>query len=160
MEEFLGEKPGGAVHHPAHYNRHPSGVECIDLVEQLPFNLGNAVKYMWRAGLKEPERSVEDLKKCIWYLERELQRTSANEARGRDFWSTPWSVRARWLAKKVRRAEVGTPFGAVVECVVDAMDACSVYRIRTPEQVAGEYCEAVRAATEAASVALRQATFA
>lgn len=40
------------VNHPKHYNDHPSGVECIDIVEHYNFNLGNAIKYIWRAGLK------------------------------------------------------------------------------------------------------------
>ena len=60
------------VDHPSHYNEHPSGVECIDIVEHMSFNLGNAVKYIWRAGLKGAER--EDLEKARWYLNRELER--------------------------------------------------------------------------------------
>lgn len=43
---------GSAVDHPAHYNSHPSGIECIDVVENMGFNVGNAVKYLWRADLK------------------------------------------------------------------------------------------------------------
>lgn len=61
---------GGAVNHPPHYNKHPSGVECIDIIEWLPFNLGNAVKYVWRAGEKGNE--IQDLEKARWYLEREI----------------------------------------------------------------------------------------
>jgi hypothetical protein len=61
------------VNHPKHYNSHGSGVECIDVVEHMNFNLGNAIKYVWRAGLKSPD-DVKDLKKAIWYLEREVQR--------------------------------------------------------------------------------------
>jgi len=41
------------VNHPDHYNKHPSGVECIDIVEHMSFNLGNAVKYIWRAGAEQ-----------------------------------------------------------------------------------------------------------
>lgn len=58
------------VNHPKHYNSHPSGVECIDVVEHFPFNIGNAIKYLWRCGLKGDE--VEDLKKARWYIEREI----------------------------------------------------------------------------------------
>jgi len=58
---------------PAHYKSHPSGVECITITEHMTFNLGNAVKYIWRAGLKSPN-AVEDLKKARWYLDRELSR--------------------------------------------------------------------------------------
>lgn len=63
------------VDHPPHYNAHPSGVECITVVEHMPFNLGNAVKYIWRAGLKAPD-AVKDLEKALWYVEREIARLS------------------------------------------------------------------------------------
>ncbi len=61
-----------SVDHPKHYNEHPSGVECIDVVEHFPFNVGNAIKYLWRAGLKGDR--VEDLRKAAWYVEREIER--------------------------------------------------------------------------------------
>jgi hypothetical protein len=63
------------VNHPKHYNDHPSGVECITIVEHFGFNLGNAVKYIWRAGLKNDV--IEDLKKARWYLDREISRREA-----------------------------------------------------------------------------------
>lgn len=67
-----------AVNHPSHYNAHPSGIECIDVVEHMGFNLGNAVKYIWRADLKD--NALEDLKKAQWYVEREIQkREKGNE---------------------------------------------------------------------------------
>ena len=59
--------------HPAHYNQHPSGVECIDIVEHFNFNTGNAIKYIWRAGLKS-DNAIEDLQKAKWYVEREIER--------------------------------------------------------------------------------------
>ena len=68
-----GSQPEETVNHPKHYNAHPSGVECIDIVEHMTFNLGSAVKYIWRAGLKS-ESAVEDLRKAVWYLEREIER--------------------------------------------------------------------------------------
>jgi len=61
------------VEHPEHYNQHPSGVECIEIAEGFNFNLGNAIKYIWRAGLKS-ESPAEDLRKAIWYVTRELER--------------------------------------------------------------------------------------
>lgn len=61
------------VNRPAHYTSHPSGVECIDVVETLGFNIGNAVKYLWRAGLKSPD-PVEDLRKAAWCVAREIAR--------------------------------------------------------------------------------------
>jgi hypothetical protein len=60
------------VNHPTHYNAHPSGVEAIDVVEYLTFNLGNALKYLWRKDHKG--RASEDAHKALWYLERELDR--------------------------------------------------------------------------------------
>lgn len=55
-----------------HYRRHPSGVECIQITEWMGFNLGNAVKYIWRAD--EKGEAIEDLIKARWYIERELLR--------------------------------------------------------------------------------------
>jgi hypothetical protein len=60
------------VNHPRHYTKHPSGVECIQITEHMGFNLGNAVKYIWRADLKG--KQVEDLKKAVWYINREIER--------------------------------------------------------------------------------------
>ena len=67
-----------AVDHPKHYNVHPSGIECIDIVEHMSFNLGNAVKYIWRAGLKSDDVRQE-LEKARWYVERELSRLASLE---------------------------------------------------------------------------------
>lgn len=64
------------VNHPAHYTSGPAHspcgkpIECIDVVEQLGFNLGNVVKYVWRSGLKGSY--LDDLKKARWYLDREI----------------------------------------------------------------------------------------
>jgi len=60
------------VNHPAHYTAHPSGVECITITEHMCFNLGNAVKYIWRADLKGS--ALEDLKKAAFYIAREIER--------------------------------------------------------------------------------------
>lgn len=61
-----------AVNHPAHYNGHPSGVECIEIVEHMGFNLGNAFKYGWRYTSKGDP--TENLQKMVWYLDREIAR--------------------------------------------------------------------------------------
>lgn len=61
-----------AVDHPKHYNAHPSGIECIDVVEHMGFNLGNAMKYIWRCD--EKRDAIEDLKKARWYIDREIQK--------------------------------------------------------------------------------------
>lgn len=60
------------INHPSHYTSHPSGVECIDVTEHYGFCVGNAIKYLWRAGLKGD--AIEDLKKARWYIDREIRR--------------------------------------------------------------------------------------
>lgn len=70
-----------SVDHPSHYNAHPSGIECIQVAEHMNFCCGNAVKYIWRAGLKSPD-PIEDLKKAAWYIEREIKRLQAQNSTG------------------------------------------------------------------------------
>ena len=60
------------VNHPSQYTDHPSGVECITVTEHMNFNVGNAVKYLWRAGLKG--NAALDLEKAAWYIQREIIR--------------------------------------------------------------------------------------
>jgi len=67
--------PLDLINHPPHYTAHPSGVECIQITEHMNFNIGNAVKYLWRFGLKSSD-SLEDLKKARWYVDREIARLS------------------------------------------------------------------------------------
>lgn len=59
------------VNNPKHYTEHPSGVECITVTEHMNFCLGNAIKYLWRADLKN---GLEDLEKARWYINREIER--------------------------------------------------------------------------------------
>jgi len=66
------------VNNPAHYKSHPSGVECIQITEHMGFNLGNAVKYIWRSDLKG--NATEDLRKAAWYINREIERREKNNA--------------------------------------------------------------------------------
>jgi hypothetical protein len=63
------------VNHPSHY-RKDTGFEVIDVIEawDLGFHLGNSVKYIARCGRKNPENHVEDLKKAMWYINREIER--------------------------------------------------------------------------------------
>lgn len=63
------------VNHPTHYtDGWSNGAEVIDITENLDFNRGNAVKYIARAGKKDPEKELEDLQKAEFYLKREIQR--------------------------------------------------------------------------------------
>lgn len=68
------------VNHPKHYNSHPSGIECIDVIEHMTLNTGTAVKYLWRAGLKPGENTLYDLKKALWYVNREIERVEKEVA--------------------------------------------------------------------------------
>jgi hypothetical protein len=70
------------VNNPKHYTSHPSGVDCIQITEHMGFNLGNAIKYIWRADLKSD--AMEDLRKAEWYIRREIEkRTKIEEECGK-----------------------------------------------------------------------------
>jgi hypothetical protein len=75
------------VNHPKHYNSHPSGIECIDVVEHMGFNLGNAIKYIWRAD--EKGKSLEDLNKACWYITREIEKREKKLERIKDTFRPP-----------------------------------------------------------------------
>lgn len=62
-----------AVNHPAHYN--VGKIEVVEFIEdqKLCYHVGNALKYICRAGRKDPAKTVEDLKKAIWYLQRRIE---------------------------------------------------------------------------------------
>ena len=92
------------VDHPRHYNAHPSGVECIDVVEHLGFNVGNAIKYLWRAGQKGS--AIEDLRKAKWYVAREL-------------WGS--QRRAQSLDEGLVRAFVDAETNIVIASIVDGL---------------------------------------
>lgn len=70
---FMPPETSDAVNHPKHYTSHPSGVECIEITEHMNFNVGNAFKYLWRAGLKS-DNPIQDLSKAVWYAQREIKR--------------------------------------------------------------------------------------
>lgn len=80
-EEHLSGKSSSPVVHPKHYNvsearclscNHP--IECITVIEVMPANVAAAVKYLWRAGVKDPAKHVEDLKKARQYIDFEIAR--------------------------------------------------------------------------------------
>lgn len=82
MKSPVDHKDGSAedlVNHPPHYTSSPAacacgrGVECIQITRHMNFNLGNAFKYIWRAGLKTDD-AVQDLEKSIWYIQDEIKR--------------------------------------------------------------------------------------
>ena len=63
-----------AVNHPKHYISDPSGIECIQITRHRNFNIGNAIKYLWRAGLKDGNSDIQDLQKAVWYIQDEIER--------------------------------------------------------------------------------------
>ena len=62
------------VDHPAHYNQHSKGIECIDVIEEFPANLAMAIKHLWRAGLKPGQTEDQDFDKAIWYIQRQKEK--------------------------------------------------------------------------------------
>lgn len=72
METVPGYLADDEVAHPAHYTSHASGIECIEITRHMSFNLGNAVKYIWRAD--EKGSPVTDLEKAVWYIQDEIAR--------------------------------------------------------------------------------------
>ncbi len=72
-DEQREEELDDMVNNPPHYTQHPSGVECISITEHYNFNIGNAIKYLWRSDEKHDDAG-EDLKKAAWYINRELNR--------------------------------------------------------------------------------------
>jgi hypothetical protein len=82
------------VNHPPHYNVHPSGLEAIEICRERSFNIGNVIKYCWRAGEKGSE--LEDLRKALWYLTDASKGLSVDEPK--------LSSRAQWLIARVVQA--------------------------------------------------------
>ena len=62
------------VNHPKHYISDPSGIECIQITRHRNFNIGNAIKYLWRAGLKDGNSDIQDLQKAVWYIQDKNER--------------------------------------------------------------------------------------
>ena len=70
------------VNHPSHYTS--GSIEVIDYIEdqKFPYHLGNAVKYISRAGKKNPEKTVEDLNKAVWYINRYIELLEKEQQKG------------------------------------------------------------------------------
>lgn len=85
------------VNHPPHYTSHPSGVECIQITEHMNFNLGNAVKYIWRAGLKSDDPTT-DLLKAVFYINREVVRMNGAKPSAAE--ESPRQGRPKLVAKR------------------------------------------------------------
>ena len=79
--ERVDEEPIDMINHPPHYRR--GGLECLDVIEKLDwgYHLGNMLKYVWRAGRKDPMTELEDLKKGRFYLNRHIAAVTVRERR-------------------------------------------------------------------------------
>lgn len=73
------------VNHPKHYTSHPSGIECIEITRHYCFSIGNAIKYLWRAGLKteggmtDKAKEIQDLEKAIWYIKDRIKQLKGKD---------------------------------------------------------------------------------
>lgn len=77
-----GKQKGDHINHPAHYTT--GTIEVIDFIEdkQLNYCRGNIVKYVVRAGIKDPKTELDDLKKAKWYIEREIKEVERRRSNG------------------------------------------------------------------------------
>lgn len=79
VQEGMANKTNDMVNHPKHYTSHPSGIECIEIIRYYCFAIGSAIKYLWRAGLKQEqgmddkEKEIQDLEKAIWYIKDRIK---------------------------------------------------------------------------------------
>lgn len=85
MDDFRPTVVGDAVNHPKHYNSGPACVcgrtiECIVVARIRDFNIGSALKYLWRHGLKDSAPEAQDLRKAIWYIRDEHTELSLRRA--------------------------------------------------------------------------------
>lgn len=78
-----------AVNHPKHYLSHPSGVECIEIVRDMSFNCGNAVKYLFRSEHKG--KAMQDTQKAAWYIRDEIRRALSGRVQTRDHEVEQWA---------------------------------------------------------------------
>lgn len=100
MATTQSEDPNERVNHPRHYNQHPANIETIELIEHLPCNTSNAVKYIWRCGLKTTDTPRRDLESALWYTRRERDRIRLFELSAEDR-ASKTDVVWRSLAKRI-----------------------------------------------------------
>jgi len=109
------------VNHPKHYNQHPAGIECIDIIRHYTCDIANAIKYLWRAGLKpemgkeDAEKEIEDLKKALWYIN--------------DFIVNEKLVRSYY---RIRKNSSGTSAKDIAEYIIYRLSGHSIGEITKP----------------------------
>jgi hypothetical protein len=113
------------VEHPSHYT--DGKYEVIDFIESrgLGFHLGNAVKYISRAGKKEPGKKIEDLRKAMWYLRRAVQTPMFCSVRTVHLNSTAYEISVQEYCEDKKIPDM---LRMAIENIVDAHDfqACSL----------------------------------
>lgn len=94
------------VNHPQHYTSHPSGIECIQISSHYDFCVGNAIKYLWRAGLKkdaslqDKQKEIEDLEKAVWYINYKIKMLRNESQNNNNMQGTP-RLRKDHLGKRL-----------------------------------------------------------
>ena len=120
------------VNHPSHYTSDKSGVECIEITRHRNFNIGNAIKYLWRAGLKgggNSTKEIEDLKKAIFYITREIENIEDDIADAEEELST-WTTSD--YSKKL--------YDEILDSAKEAHPAGKGIRVEDCEVVEDDYC--------------------
>lgn len=102
------------VNHPKHYNDHPSGVEAIVVCEHMCFNIGIALKHLWRIGKKPGELPERDLNKAKFYLNHEMERLKKIGSQ-----STPLPWHLQLFVVKVRDADPESKLGKIMDIIND-----------------------------------------
>lgn len=102
------------VNHPKHYSGVRAEIECIDITRHLPFDLGNAVKYVWRVGRKDPAAKIEDIEKALWYLRDYCKHCAFT------FTSYPTAMAVfRLLPEESTKDECGDTRWEIIEAIVE-----------------------------------------
>jgi len=129
------------VSHPSHYNAHPAGIECIEVIRHYVCDIANAQKYLWRAGLKpeqgmdDAEKEIEDLKKALFYIDDYRQHPQHSRRQGeRDTKTMPRRVR------KVTGYTAEQIAGGYPKPIADAMTLLLVVGIIDAGKVYADIC--------------------
>jgi archaellin len=126
-EKMQNDQKPDYVNHPPHYATHPSGVECVDIAEHLSFNLGNALKYLWRAKMKDDH--IENLEKCLWYLEREVRMLRLTDQTGCSFDDVVRLNAQKFLDKEGKTSAIGKFVDCLTASVLNTEDFGELQKI-------------------------------
>jgi hypothetical protein len=109
-------QPFHDIERPQRYNSHPSGHEAIELCELLCFNLGTALKYLFRLGLKDDP--LRELQKARWYLRRHFECSNDPATMVDDFPDTDSADRfARYAEEVMKHEQPGSLLHEVLDCI-------------------------------------------